>query len=458
MELLTVAPAGFTADERDVFMRLVAKLAAKRPKNQLLTAYADGHRAFKSLGIAVPRALSGVRAALGWPDKAVQALAQKHVFEGFSLDGAGDPFEVNELLERNRFELDLGQGIAAAYRHSVAFLTTSFGDTDSGEPEVLVQARDAEWATALWDMRRREISAFLAVTSVDDQQVIDGFVFMTSGQVVTGTRSAGKWLLDRRPGVPGRVLAEPLVHDPQLGRPFGRSRITREVRYLTDAAVRTLVRAEVGAEFFAAPQRYAIGVDEKGFDAGRWSATMGRLLALETNEDGEMPQVGQFPQISMSPHLEHYRQLAQNFCAATGLPQSMVGLFADNPASAEAMQAAESRLAETAEYQWRVFKPALKRTVQNIVMLRDRLTEPPSESWGLSVNTRPARYVSPQAAADFTVKAVGAIPKIGDTVEALRGLGYSEEQITGMQSEWRRSTAPSRIEQILAGREQASNE
>ncbi len=455
MLMLTPAmPSGLTGEESKAFRKLVAQLAAKRAKNQLLSAYYDGHRAFKSLGIAVPRNLTNIRAAMGWPEKAVLALAQKHILEGFSLGGSTDPFKVNELLEQNRFELDLGQAISAAYKHSVAFLTVTHGDVTAGEPEVIVQARDAEWSTALWDSHRREISAFLAVTSTDDSGQPNGIVLMLPGSTIVGSRPAVKWRWDRRPGIPGRVLAEPLVHDPQLGRPFGRSRITREVRYLTDAAIRTMVRAEVSAEFFAAPQRYAIGVDENGFDVGRWTATMGRLLALQTNEDGEMPQVDQFPQISMSPHLEHYRQLAQNFCAATGLPQAMVGIYADNPASAEAMQAAEARLAETAEYQWRVFKPALKRTVQNMVMLRDRLSEPPSESWKLEVNTRPARYVSPQAAADFTVKAVGAIPKIADTTEALRGLGYSDEQIKSMQSEWSRQGVSTRLEQILAGRQQ----
>lgn len=448
-------PTGLTEGEAEAFKSLLEQLERKRRKNLLLTAYYDGHLSFKSLGIAVPRGMN-VRAAMGWPEKAVTALAQKHVFESFTLPDSEDPFEISEILERNRFEIELSQGINAAYKHSVSFLTTTVGDVIAGEPEVLLQARDAEWATALWDTRRRDIKAFLAVTSVDGDGAMNGFVLMLRGITVIGERSNERWSLDRRAGIPGRVLAEHLPNDPQLGRPFGRSRITREVRYLTDAAIRTLVRAEVGAEFFAAPQRYGIGLDKAAFDMERWSATMGRLLALETNADGEMPQLGQFPQISMGPHLEHYRQLAQNFCSATGLPMSAVGIFADNPASAEAMQAAEARLAETAEHQWKIFKPALRRTVQNIVMLRDNLQEVPPELWKLSVNTRPARYVSPQAAADFTVKAVGAIPKIADTVEALRGLGYSDEQISGMQAEWKKQGVPSRLEQILADRQQAN--
>lgn len=447
-----VIPVGLTDEEHAAVRALTVQAARKRAKNHLLDAYYQGHRAFKDLGISVPPQLQDTKAALGWPAKSVRALAQKHVFEGFSLDGQPDPFEIDEMLERNRFGLDLGQGIHAAYKHSCSFITTTKGDTAQGEPEVVIQFRDAVWTTALWDARRREMSAFLAIVDVDDLGSPTSMVLMLPGRIVMMDRGAGKWSIDRRDGVPGRIMAEMLSYDPQLGRPFGRSRISREVRYLTDAAVRTLVRTETSAEFFASPQRYALGVQENAFTKGRWSAIMGRLLALETNEDGEIPSVGQFPQISMEPHLSMYRQLAQNFCSATNLPQSAVGLFADNPASAEAMQAAEAALAEEAEYQWRVFKPSLVRTAQNIVMLRDGLKEPPRESWKIRVNHKPARYVSPQASSDFTVKAVSAVPRIAETTEALRGLGFTKEQIEGMQAEWKRSGAGEALDRLLAAR------
>lgn len=33
---------------------------------------------------------------------------------------------------------------------------------------MVLQARDAEWTTALWDKRRREISAALAIVDTDE--------------------------------------------------------------------------------------------------------------------------------------------------------------------------------------------------------------------------------------------------------------------------------------------------
>ena len=131
-----------------------------------------------------------------------------------------------------------------------------------------------------------------------------------------------------------------------------------------------------------------------------------------------------------------YRQLAQNFCAATGLPQSSVGLFADNPASAEAMQAAEVALSDEAEYQWRVFNGPLLRILQDVLIVAEGLDAPPEESWNVHLSWTPARYVSPQASSDFIVKTVSALPKVAGTTVALQRAGFTTSEIEQMQAEW----------------------
>lgn len=147
--MLETSVPGLEHDEDKALREMLQKLAKVTPKNQLLTAYYDGHRAFKDLGISIPPQLRNSKAALGWPSKAVKALSRKHVFEGFSLNGEADPFEIDELLIRNRFALELPQTITSSYKHSCAFMTVTPGDTTAGEPAVLVQARSAEWTTAI---------------------------------------------------------------------------------------------------------------------------------------------------------------------------------------------------------------------------------------------------------------------------------------------------------------------
>lgn len=442
--------AGLTGEEQAMLSYLWARLSRTTPKNLLLNSYYDGHRALQDLGISMPPQMARTRAALGWPAKAVQALARKHVWEGYTLNGQIDPFDIDGILHRNDFTLTLMQAITAAYKHAVAFLTVAPGDQSAGEPPVVIKARDGLWTTAHWNARASMIDAALEITDTTKQQTGTSglvscepsrFILHTMDATIIATAENHAWSVERLNNPSRRIMVEPLVYNPEISRPFGHSRISREVRYLTDAAIRTLVRAETSAEFFASPQRYVLGVSADQMEAmrDRWRAVTGRVLAMSTNDEGETPTIGQFAQMSMDPHLSMYRQLAQNFCAATGLPQSSVGLFADNPASAEAMQAAEVALSDEAEYQWRVFNGPLLRILQDVLMVAENLDTPPAESWNVHLSWTPARYVSPQASSDFIVKTVSALPRVAETTIALQRAGFTTSEIEQMRAEWSRS-------------------
>lgn len=444
---------GLDAKERAALTDLFQIWQQKRPKNALLGVYYDSKQAFRNMGIAIPASLAGLHGALGWPAKAVQGLARLHQFEGFSLAGDTDPFEISETLQTNEFDLELTQAITSAYKHSCAFITTTPGDTAAGEPGVVIQARDAEWTAARWDTRTRSIKYALAITDTDKQANPSQVILFLPNVTITMGSPRGVWAVTRRsPNPTGRVLVEPVAYDPQLDRPFGHSRITREVRYLTDAAIRSMLRGEIHAEFFSSPQRALLAADEDQFaDRVRWNAVLGRIWAIGLNEEGEAPQLQELRSSSMVPHTEMYRQLAQNFAAATSLPQTSVGLFADNPASAEAMEIAWAPLAADGEYQWRVMRPRLKRIAENVVMIRDGLDAPPAESWKMQVNWTPCRYVSPSVSADWAVKAVGADPELQGTSVVRRRLGLTEGELEEVESEIRRRGSQDLLASLIRG-------
>jgi hypothetical protein len=157
----------------------------------------------------------------------------------------------------------------------------------------------------------------------DDGAPTDAIVYLPYA-VLSLQKRAGRWsVVDRLPNPLGVVLVEPLTYDPQLDRPFGRSRITRAVMDITDRAARTVMRTEISAEFYASPQRYVLGADESAWaDVDKWKAVMGRFLTLTKDEDGDTPQVGQFPQATMQPHFDMLRLLATQFAGETGVPVS----------------------------------------------------------------------------------------------------------------------------------------
>jgi hypothetical protein len=434
--------AGVSDDEYRSVRALWKTWKDKLPRNQVRTAYYDGVAPIKDLGIAIPPALARLEVVMGWPEKAVRSLATRNIWDGFVAAGQDvDPFEIDGLLDDNRFDVELPQAIVSAYKHSCSFISTTLGDVQSGEPEVLVMARSAEWSSATWDRNRRSVSSALAITDTDSDGKPTGFVVYLPDVVLICVRSAGgRWSADRRPNPLKRVLVEALTYDPQLDRPFGRSRITRAVINITDRAARTVLRQEVSAEFYTSPQRYVLGGEEGAWEGkDKWKAVIGRILALSKDEDGETPTVGQFPQMTMQPHSDMLRQLAAQFAGETGVPLNSLGVVQDNPSSADAIYAAKEDLIVDALAQNRVFGSAIARVGQRAVMLRDGLTEPSPELRKLRTRWANPAFPSPVSAADALVKISAVFPWLGDSDVALERAGFTDSEIMRLASDRKRA-------------------
>ena len=111
-----------------------------------------------------------------------------------------------------------------------------------------------------------------------------------------------------------------------------------------DAAIRTLKRSEVSAEFYSFPQKYATGLSDDAEKMDSWQATMSAMLSFTKDEDGDKPAIGQFQQQSMDPHISMMRMFASLFAGETGLTLDDMGFVTDNPSSAEAIKAAHENL------------------------------------------------------------------------------------------------------------------
>lgn len=445
-----------SADELATIGRLLQVWAAKHRRNVLRSTYYDGKMPLRPTGNLPREAFRKIRAVLGWPEKAVSALAQRMVFDGFVAPGQDqDPFGLVPLLDANRFDLELPQAIVSALKHSCSFITLAVGDEASGEPAVQIMARSAEWSAGLWDKRRRAVAAALAITDVDDEgkpTALD--VYLPEVVLSCARRASGSWTATRLPNSLGQVLVEPLTYDPQLDRPFGRSRITRPVMSITDMALMTIVRGEVSADFYAAPRMAALGVSEDAFARGRWQAAIDRWFALTRDEDGHIPTVTQFPQMTMQPLTDLYRSYASQFSAETGLPVSALGIVQDNPPSAEAMYAAEKDLIVTARATIRVMGATLRRVATKAVMLRDDLDQAPAEMSGLQANWLNPAFTSPVTAADALSKLVSVFPWLGETEVALEYAGFTAPEITRLLADKRRAQSADRTRALLAGRAQ----
>ena len=454
--LSSVAVQKFDEADADTLRGLVKQWESKQRRNLIRQGYADGKNRLRDLGISLPPQLRAVETVVGWPAKSVDLLAQRIRFDGFVMPGdEQDPYDVQSILTVNRFDVELPQAIRSSLTMSPAMVATVQGDVQSGEPEVLMSFRSALFATGIWDRRRRELASALSIASVNEDGIPNEMVLYLPDRVGVIERQAGRYVVVWRRNPLGRVPVEPLVYHPDLDRPFGRSRISRAVMSITDSAVRTVLRTEVSAEFYAAPQRYVLGADEAAFQdpdgnpVPAWQAVLGRMLAMGRDEDGNVPTVGQFAQQSMQPHTEMLRSLASQFAGETGIPVSSLGVIQDNPSSAEAIHAAREDLIVEAESAAPVYGASLTRAMQNAVMLRDGLSAVPDDLARVQAKWKKADRPSIVSASDAIVKQVSAIPWLAETEVVLEELGYDQATITRLLSDKRRSQSSAFASMIL---------
>ena len=167
--------------------------------------------------------------------------------------------------------------------HACAFVTVTDGDVQSGESEVLYLARAADMSAAVWDRRRRSLAGFLSIIDTNDLGATE-MVFYTPEWVYSLVKSSAGWRASKRANRLDEVQVARLAFEPELNRPFGHSRITRTSMGLTDAGVRTMLRNEVGAEFYSADKYRLFGADVTKFIGDdKWSALMGRMNAVDVD-------------------------------------------------------------------------------------------------------------------------------------------------------------------------------
>lgn len=433
---LPVTVNGLDDADRDTFAGLLAKLRAKEPRNRLRSLYFESKQALKDFGIALPPQFRDVEAVVGWPAKGVLSLSRRNVFQGITCTGA-DPEDLGlvDLYRDNMLAAKAPQAHTSALVHACAFTFVTNGDTAQGQPESLITVRSARDATGEWDAYSWSLSAALEVTGRDKHSQPTSYVLHFPGRYIIIEWDGKRWRAFERTHRFG-MLAEALPYRPELNRPFGHSRITRPAMYYTDAAVRTMLRTEIGAEFYNAPQRYALGVeddaftDEEGNPIPAWVVMLGRLLTMSKDEDGDLPQVGQFAQQSMSPNVEQLRSIAMMFAGDQGIPVGSLGIVQDNPESAEAITARNEELGTEIEFwQKSTLGPTWRRQIIKAMRIID--DSPAAREAYRTIGVQWGRWSesSEVSQAQASVARVSAIPWLAETDIELERIGLSPEEI-----------------------------
>ena len=328
--------------------RLKDKLAAKAARVRLRYQYYDMKITLRDYKKGLPPEFYWMRSVLGWCSKAVDSLADRLVFREFENDG----FDMMEIFRLNNPDIVIDSAILAALIGSCSFVYIA-PDAD-GFPRLRVL--DGMNATGVIDPVTYTLLEGYAVLERDSDGHPALEAYFVPGRTDFYPKNGGPYSIANTAPHP---LLVPMIYRPDATRAFGHSRISRACMDIAAEAMRTLRRSDIASEFYSYPQRYVLGLSQDAEKFDTWQAAMSTFLRIDRDEDGNLPQVGQFGQQSMLPYTDQIRMLAGLFAGETGLTLDDLGMPSTNPSSAEAIKASHETLRLTARKAQRSFGSGL---------------------------------------------------------------------------------------------------
>lgn len=444
--------------EQLVFSRMLTVIRRKANRNRLRTSYADSKKRLDKIGFSIPPHMQDFQVAIGWANKAVKVPARRIRPDGFTLGRESKMLaDLEEVFGDNHFAAVERMAIESSLQHSVSFVFTTPGAEDDGEPAVIVAARTALEATAEIDTRTNRVIHALEVVGHREH------LLYLPGKTLKLELVDRKWLVTAEyTGIPGRVMCTPYVWGRSLERPFGYSRITRPLMGYIDMGVRTLLRFEVNAEFYGAPQRALMGAEEEHFTDAKGNrispldALIGGVWALPNTRDEETgdlvkPTLQQLSQATMQPHGDMLRTIGLMVSSETSIPVNYLGIIHDNPASADAIRASESDLSSVVEDELPSIGMSRVDLARNVLAVKYGEWTPGMESElrGLRSHFKDPGTVSKAAQADAGLKFTQTFPD-GDPEVAMEVYGLDKGQIERMTNYKSRQAAGSRLDSLVA--------
>ena len=411
------------------------------------------------VGFSVPDSMKEFEAAIGWPEKAVMVPARRIKPSVFDTAGGSKDFadEVNERFSGRYMRTMERMLIDASLRHGCSFAFVTPGDTDEGEPDVVVSARSALEATAF--INRRTLQVTSGLEAIDRYN----YILYLNGQTLSINNAQGELLVTRRKpnrGVPVVTYAWGRT----LERYFGRSRITRPVIDYSGQAIRTMLRQEVHAEHFSSPQRILEGARQSAFTdkdgnlKDSLDIATGAIWGIPDffdEETGEWRRsnLKQINASSMQPHTEQLRSIAMMFSGETGIPLNQLGIIQDNPSSAEAMRASETDLNTLVEAELPNYEDSRSDLAGQVM----RLAHPRMAGLDTEVNKLRGTLLNPattslSASADWATKFVSANPWAAQSDVVLEMWGFTGSQLERLRNERNRLNSGGVLQQLLQAR------
>lgn len=438
-----------TKDELTTIDRLSRLHDNELPQLENYDRYYEGTQALSYMHPEVLREVADrIRPlVIFWPQMAVDSIEERLRLEGFKTEDEGANNELWRIWQANRMVLGFRQAVTDALVMRRAFVSVGTNPDDADTPIVTPES-PLELYVDLDPARRTVRAALRRVADIDALGGVSrryATLYLPNETIWCESDGGLAWQEVRRDrhGL-GMVPVAPVVYKPRLRGSTRTPRNTEVARLgrsaldpiipLSDAANKLGTDMMVAAEFVAIPLRALFGVgpddfkDQEGNPVSPLRTLMGRLVTVPDPE----VKAFEFAAAQLSNFTEGLRALAEMVVSVTGLPPHYLGKAADNPPSAEAIAASESRLATRAERA----HDSLGIGAMDSAELILRFTK----SWdpafrSMTLDWRNVRTPTIGAMADAAVKLGPKDKPIVPMKQTREALGFDEQAIEAMEEQ-----------------------
>lgn len=351
---------------------------AEIPELEKLNSYYEGTQPLTYMHPDVQRELDDriKPVIIGWPQLVVDSIEERLDVETFRLpteeeddDDLVRVWQENDMDEQSQ----LGQVDALTMKRYYIAVGTN---EDDPETPLLTAESPLEMYTDV-DPRTRKERAGLRRTAEESTYARTGERSATlylPNKTVWFTWRGGWKVEDQDDHKLGQLPVVSVVNRARLspGRPdrlverrgLGTSELSAVIP-LSDAANKIATDMMVAAEFVALPVRGILGVgpddleDAQGNALTAMQMMMRKFLTIPDDTGGA--KTFDFPGANLGNFHESINSLARLVASLAGLPPQYLGFTTDNPASADAIRSAESRLVKRAERKQRAWGGAYEQ-------------------------------------------------------------------------------------------------
>ena len=375
----------------DIIRKLKAEKATADMDAVLNLRYYEANHVPTHIGMAIPAPLRRLYSSAGYPRIYVDAIADRIDMEGFEVpkdDGGLAETEdgLDDLLwkwwKANELETESPLGHTEAMIQGRSYITISTpieGEDDDWDPEIpIIKVESSNNLYAKVSRRTNRVESAIRIVTEDLDLATEYVTLYLPGKTVQLVISGGNITLDGPPIEHdlGIVPVVPITNRSRTSDVVGQTQINRELRGLTDAAGRVLLNLQGASELLAFPFRVVAGATQEDLGVGpdgksEIEAYLSHFLALEDPE----ARVSQLSAADLRNYTETLDSIGKQAASVTGLPPQYLSVQSDNPASAEAIRAAESRLVKTAERKIKLFGSSWERALRIALRVMDKSSE-----------------------------------------------------------------------------------